>query len=182
MLCWVVSGRSYLRLGIAKVLDKSNRVVQEKADTQVVSRRSSLHATQAGRIRRNAGVYGPEQARGEIDALSTKTDVYALGAMLYEILSGRPPYKADTLEELLHKVQTGDDALFHRLSNGSIPDHLPEKRRLAHSRPPIPEELIDACKEAMSRLQTDRYASAEEFSDVLQAWLEGSKKREKPSI
>lgn len=54
--------------------------------------RSDSDATRVGTVAGTPAYMALEQARGEVERLDARTDVYALGAMLYEILSGRPPY------------------------------------------------------------------------------------------
>ena len=164
--------------GIAKVLGTSSSFDEKKTETRLSSRRNPIYATQVGKIAGTPSYMAPEQARGEIDALSVKTDIYALGTILYEILSGHPPYRANSPEAILDLVQRGDEQLFHRLSNGSTPVSSADNQQPVPPRPQLPVELINACEKAMSRLQADRYSTVEELSDLLQAWLEGSKKRE----
>ena len=48
----------------------------------------------------------PEQTRGESCLIGPATDVHALGAILYECLTGKPPFRAETVQELLARVQT----------------------------------------------------------------------------
>ena len=47
----------------------------------------------------------PEQAAGRLDLINQRTDVYGLGAILYEILTGSPPFAGDSVEEVLRKVR-----------------------------------------------------------------------------
>ena len=110
----------------------------------------------------------PEQARGEIDQLNTQTDVYTLGAILYEILSGCAPYRVQA-QRISEQVKA--------VSPPSLRGHRTDRDQTEG--PLLPEKLVMACEVAMSRNQSERYSSAEKLGEVLQAWLEGAKKREK---
>jgi tetratricopeptide (TPR) repeat protein/predicted outer membrane lipoprotein len=89
----------------------------------------------------------PEQASaGEVDG---RTDVYALGCVLYEMLAGEPPYTGPTAQAIVAK----------RLS-----DPVPSVRRL---REDLPEELDSALRRALAKVPADRFASAGEFAQAL---------------
>jgi WD40 repeat protein len=96
----------------------------------------------------------PEQTEGK-RVLSTAVDVYGLGATLYELLTGRPPFKAATVAETLKQVRD---------------EPLPPPRSL---NPRMPVELESICRKCLHKCPEDRYASAEALADDLERWLHG---------
>ncbi len=97
----------------------------------------------------------PEQALGLEDRLDARTDVYALGCTLYELLLGRPPLTAGTTMELLLKVMS---------------EEPPRPRTLDPSIPAEVEAIVLKCLRKDAR---DRYQTALELSRDLEAYLEG---------
>jgi len=110
--------------------------------------------TEAGAVLGTPAYMSPEQARGEpVDA---RTDVYAIGAVLYHVLGGKPPYgDSRTVPELI-------DRLLHEAP-------LP-LRELA---PDAPPDLLAVVDKAMARAATDRYASARELAEDLRRYTTG---------
>jgi serine/threonine-protein kinase len=90
----------------------------------------------------------PEQAMGERN-LDARTDVYALGCVLYEMLSGDPPFTGSSAQAVVAKVLTAE------------PDSLATTRRTA------PRNVVAAAMTALSKLPADRFATAAEFADAL---------------
>jgi eukaryotic-like serine/threonine-protein kinase len=90
----------------------------------------------------------PEQAMGERD-LTARSDVYALGAMTYEMLVGEPPFTGPTAQAIVARVVTE------------------EPRPLRPQRRSIPIEVEEAVLKALQKLPADRFASAAEFSAAL---------------
>jgi Tol biopolymer transport system component/tRNA A-37 threonylcarbamoyl transferase component Bud32 len=90
----------------------------------------------------------PEQAMGERE-ITARSDVYALGAMLYEMLSGDPPFTGSTAQAIVAKVLTNEP-----------PPLLPQRRS-------IPEHVETAVMTALEKLPADRFATAGEFGAAL---------------
>jgi len=101
----------------------------------------------------------PEQAKGQLDKLGAHSDVYALGAMLYQLIGGEMPYAPKG--ELISQR-----TILARLLDGP-PQPLDE---LA---PQTPGELIAIAEKAMAREITDRYATMQALADDLRAYIEG---------
>jgi serine/threonine protein kinase len=110
--------------GLAKVLPRGGIAdeagAQPQEETVVMTVRSgsagSGSDSQAGSILGTSAYMAPEQARGEVDRIDERADVFGLGAILCEILTGKPPFLGSTREEIRVQAARGDltDAL-HRL-------------------------------------------------------------------
>jgi WD40 repeat protein/tRNA A-37 threonylcarbamoyl transferase component Bud32 len=96
----------------------------------------------------------PEQAAGRLDDLGPASDVYNLGATLYCILTGRPPYLDEPAAEI-----------FSKLERGVFP------RPCAVSKEPIPRALEAICLKAMALAPEDRYASARALGEDIKRWI-----------
>ena len=94
----------------------------------------------------------PEQAAGDLDRLGPRSDVYSLGATLYVLLTGRPPFEGDDLGVMLQAVWRGDSR--HRESVD----------------PSIDRSLEAICLKAMARPE-DRYAIAAALADDIERWM-----------
>lgn len=101
----------------------------------------------------------PEQARGDADVSGPGSDVYSIGAILYEMLAGRPPYLPPGL--------VADPRVIHRWLLAGPPDPL---REIAPNAPP---ELVAVCERAMERNPACRYPDAAELGRELERWLAG---------
>ena len=119
---------------------------------------SSSIATLAGAVVGTPGYLAPEQAKSDAAAIGPRSDVYALGAMLYHLLAGHHPYARERKlesEELVRAVLAGP----------------PEP--LARCAPRAPEELVAIAERAMARAPERRYESMLALATDLNAWLEG---------
>jgi len=98
--------------------------------------------------------FSPEQARGDA-ALDARSDVFALGTMLYELLTGALPFHGKASQELLEGIRTRDPVL---------------PRRIA---PEIPQDLQNVCLKALEKDAGQRYSSARALADDLERFLAG---------
>jgi hypothetical protein len=112
--------------------------------------------TKKGTVLGTPSYMAPEQAAGKSDAISPATDIHALGAMLYELLAGRPPFDADSVYETLRQVIR----------------QPPEPLRVFD--PTIPDELERICLRCLEKEPAKRYASAEELAEELRRFREGA--------
>lgn len=104
----------------------------------------------------------PEQARGELDIVDQQSDVYSIGAILYEMLTLTPPYQAESPLEIMWQVVDGE------LTPPSI--RTPQRD--------IPEELEQICLRAMAFAKHARFPTAKALHDALADWIAGIKPRE----
>lgn len=131
--------------GLAKELDASE-VVEDSTSTE-----PAIELTQVGTVMGTPAYMAPEQAKGDLSSINELTDIYALGAMLFHVLSGQPPIT--NREE------------FERLSQGSLAANALEFQK------PVPEPLNAICRKAMAFKPTQRYQSANKFADELELYL-----------
>jgi tetratricopeptide (TPR) repeat protein len=97
----------------------------------------------------------PEQALGRLRELGPAADVYSLGAALYTVLAGRPPFRGQSVLETLQQIREVEP--------------LPPRRFV----PTLPRDLETICLRAMAKHAADRYGSAREMADDLRRFLEG---------
>src|SRR5262249_15225211 len=106
----------------------------------------------------------PEQAEGRLDQIDERTDIYGLGAMLYEILTGRPPYTGATTLEVLRNAIRGNPAPPRELW------------------PEAPAALEEACLKAMAKDPARRHARADELAREVQHWQEVQRRRAEDAL
>jgi eukaryotic-like serine/threonine-protein kinase len=109
--------------------------------------------TMQGQLLGTPAYMAPEQARGEHDRVSTRTDIYGLGAILYEILTGAPPFMAPKTTEIIKKVCN---------------DNPTAPRAIV---PAVAPALEAVCLKAMSKDPAGRYATATELAQEVQRYV-----------
>ncbi|MBC8115454.1 MAG: protein kinase [Candidatus Saccharimonas sp.] len=137
-------------------LKPGNVLIDDRGEPRVVDFGLAVHETAQGQLRGEvAGTppyMSPEQFRGEVHRLDGRADIWSLGVVLYQLLTGRRPFNGDVkqlYDEVLHKA--------------------PKPPRQIDDQ--IPRELESICFKCLSKSVDDRYSTARDLSDDLREWL-----------
>jgi serine/threonine-protein kinase len=139
--------------GLAKVVGPAEAVAEATEPALHPSGTGDSGRTVAGTAVGTPPYMAPEQAAGRLDLLGPASDVYSLGATLYHLLSGRPPFTDPEVADVLAKVQRAD---------------FPRPRAV---RPEVPVPLEAVCLKAMALRPEDRYGSVAGLTQDLERWL-----------
>lgn len=146
------------RLGVIhRDLKPKNVLIDEAGEPRLIDfglalrRDAWIQESEApGSVAGTAGYMAPEQARGEVERVDARSDVFALGGILYYLLTGKAPYTGRTFDEVLQRAREG---AFDR-----------EALKAAG----IPPRLASICLKAMAVNPADRYAQADDMARELE--------------
>jgi serine/threonine protein kinase/tetratricopeptide (TPR) repeat protein len=146
--------------GLARVKGHEDQALKELQKGSIALSKSLIESdsqalTLDGSIVGTPAYMPPEQARGELENVDERSDVYALGAVLYQILTGNPPYEGPMAALIVQQVLGG-----------------PPMRVTAREKD-VPPELVALVEKAMAREKKDRIASALELASEVKAFRDG---------
>jgi formylglycine-generating enzyme required for sulfatase activity len=135
----------------ASVASELDTARKQDADTDTLSSVVSMDGQKLG----TPSYMAPEQARGE--AIDERADVYSIGAMLYELLTGQAPYATPGLRKPAYRML--DDVIYG------------PPRRIEDIQKGVPAELVAIAERAMARERSNRYPDTTDLADEVRAYL-----------
>ncbi len=150
--------------GLAKLVDSTELPVPEASVGACPGEPAESGMTSPGDLIGTPANMAPEQAGGELGRIDCRTDVYGLGSILYEILTGEPPFAGPDAREVLRKVRDEEPTPPSRLWTD------------------VPAALESACLRALAKLPADRFASAGELAQEVQQWQEVERKQAEDAL
>lgn len=143
--------------GLAKVPgEEDDQAVVMNQQLSMIKEASPLK-TLSGKAMGTPAYMSPEQAKGNIDEIDEKSDIYALGAVLYEILTGSPPFEGGDAQKIIERVIT------------EIPISVEDLE------PQTPPELCAIVAHTLAKKKSDRYASSQEVAEEIESYMSGGK-------
>jgi serine/threonine-protein kinase len=139
--------------GLAKSVHRTEPASDITERTLAPGSGSDLQPTAIGARVGTPAYMSPEQAAGRLDQLGPASDIYSLGATLYFVMTGRPPFQESDLVQLLRKVEHGE--------------FLPP----SHVNPRVDPALDAICMKAMALDPSDRYPTVRALVEEIEHWL-----------
>lgn len=177
--------------GLVKILPPLSEEDGELNDwKQTANDQQDEPLTMQGDIIGTPAYMPPEQMLSPKE-VNERSDVYALGSILYEILSGQAPYVGYNNSNILFQMLSGapyppgrTERTYRTLTESeeeteSFWRNSQEMPSYSTQKPPLPEGLLEICAKALQRTPEDRYPHAGELAKELGAWLDGSKKNQR---
>jgi len=157
--------------GIAKLISDYENATQsaQKNQNQLPIRlRPGTEASEtiAGSIFGTPSYMSPEQARGQQKQVGTASDIYALGAILYKILSGVPPFQESEPIQTLAKAAEGESSSLSEATLAVMP----------------PWPLVKVQQKAMNKVRKERFANATLLAESIQSWIDGTQRNEEAAV
>ncbi|MBI1916012.1 MAG: PAS domain-containing protein [Planctomycetes bacterium] len=156
--------------GLAKLMERPGTSEADTASVLLDSQEASgegsgeVDLTVQGQAMGTPAYMAPEQAAGRLDLIDRRTDVYGLGAILYEILTGQPPFTGLDTREVLRKVQQDEPARPGQLWAG------------------VPPALEAACLRALAKQPAGRFATAGELAQEVEQWQEVQRRQAEEAL
>lgn len=143
--------------GLAKVKGEYDTTAGDLREELNLLKVENIGMTLKGKAIGTPAYMSPEQALGDIDAIDERSDIYSLGAVLYEILTGEPPFKGKTVQETLENVKSSqpvDITIFE---------------------PTSPPDLCAVVAKTLTKDRESRYQSALEVAKEIENFMSGGK-------
>ncbi|HME90874.1 MAG TPA: PAS domain S-box protein, partial [Myxococcaceae bacterium] len=149
--------------GLAKVVGQPDESENEPVQTVPLGA-PDAGLTVQGEVMGTPGYMAPEQAAGRLSEIDQRTDVFGLGAIFYEILTGRPPFVGRDTYEVLQQAVRGEPALPRELW------------------PEVPAALEEICLKAMAKDPRQRYSSASDLAQEVQRWQDVQRRQAEDAL